>query len=172
MIDLPKKTRHAVEMAVAARALAAAAPTDHRKRVLARYVFVYLHDVIRFAPAWRNALVRDPRSRATAEAAKPALERLRRDWETYADIRHYLAAKRQPRHPGDKAADQLAAFRLWADIGDLSVETLTDDALEIYAQLADEMADNQRLAYEVRVSSNGSPPQHQRSATDTYAAMR
>jgi hypothetical protein len=136
MIDLPDKTRHAVEMAAAARALAGAAPTDHRKRVLARYAFVYLHDIVRFAPAWRNALARDPRSRATAEAAKRALDRLRRDWETYAEIRHYLAAKRQPRDPSDKAADQLAAFRLWADIGDLSVETLTDDAVEIYAQLA------------------------------------
>lgn len=136
MTDLPEKTRHAVQMVAAARALARAAPTDHRKRVLGRYLFVYLHDFIRFAPAWRNVLLAGPRTRVTAQAAEPALRRLRRDWESYADVRHYLAAKRQSREPGDKAADQLTAFRLWADIGDLSVETLADDAIEVYAQLA------------------------------------
>lgn len=136
MTDLPEKTRHAVQMSAGARALARAAPTDHRKRLLGRYVFVYLHDVVRFAPAWRNALLAAGRTRVTAQAAEPALRRLQRDWEHYADVRHYLAAKRQPRDPDNKAADQLAAFRLWADVGDLSVETLTDDAIEVYAQLA------------------------------------
>jgi hypothetical protein len=136
VIDLPEKTRHAVQMTAAARALACAAPNDHRRRVLGRYVFVYLHDVVRFTPEWRNALLADPRTKATAQAAEPALRRLRHDWESYANVRHYLAAKRQPRVLGDKAADQLAAFRLWADIGDLSVESLTDDAIELYAQLA------------------------------------
>src|SRR3954467_9914381 len=63
MNDVPEKTRHAVEMATTARALARVAPTAHRKRGIGRYVFVYLHDVVRFAPAWRNALRADPRTR-------------------------------------------------------------------------------------------------------------
>jgi hypothetical protein len=135
-MDPDLKTRHAVQMACAARALAAAAPSDHLKRVLARYVFVFLHDVLRFAPAWRNQLLKDEARRATAEAAAAALERLRVDWKHYQGIRHFLGAKRQLRDPADAAADQLETFRLWTDIGALSVETLVDDAIELYVQLA------------------------------------
>lgn len=136
MVDLAQKTRHAVEMACAARSLARAAPSDHLKRVLARYVFVYLHDVTKFSAAWRNQLLGVERTRLTAVAAVPALKRLRTDWETYKDIRHYLGAKRQLRDPADAASDQLATFELWSEIGQLSVETLVDDAVELYVQLA------------------------------------
>jgi hypothetical protein len=136
MVDLPQKTRHAVEMACAARALARAAPSSHLKRMLARHVFVHLHDVVKFAAAWRNQLLKDERTEATAGAALPSLARLRRDWANYQDIRHFLAAKRQLRNPNDAASDQLAVFELWSDIGQLSVETLVDDAVELYAQLA------------------------------------
>lgn len=50
-------------------------------------------------------------------------------------MRDYIAAKRQPREP-DPALDQLASFTLWIDIGELSVSTLVDDAVEFYVQLA------------------------------------
>ena len=136
IVDLPAKVRHAVEMACAARALARAAPSDHLKRVLARYAFVHLHDVDRFAAPWRNQLLRDDRTAATARAAEPALERFRRDWREYQQVRHYLAAKRQPRDTVDAARDQLETFELWSDIGELSVETLVDDAFEVYVQLS------------------------------------
>jgi hypothetical protein len=136
MRDAPEKTRFAVQMAVAARALVGATTDPHRKRVVARYAFVYLHDVVRFAPPWRNAVLQDARYGPTAEAALPALERLRRDWDHYQNIRHFLGAKRQPREPTDAAADQLKSFELWADIGELSVGTLIDDAVELYVQLA------------------------------------
>jgi hypothetical protein len=66
----------------------------------------------------------------------PALERLRGDWKVYEDVRHFLAAKRQVRDQADAAADQLATFELWAEIGELSIETLVDDAFEVYVQLA------------------------------------
>src|ERR1700733_1873126 len=136
MRDPAEKTRHAVQMAIAARALAAAAPNDHRKRVVARYVFVYLDDVIRFAGPWRNQLRRRNATRAAAESALPALTRLRKDWRHYEEIRNYLAAKRQPRDPLDPVANELESFALWADIGEIAVGTLVDDAVEVYAQLA------------------------------------
>ena len=136
MADPDHKTRHAVQMACAARALARAAPSDHLKRVLARYVFVHLDDVVRYGATWRNQLLKNPRTKPTAEAALPALERLRRDWSTYEHVRDFIAAKRQPRDAADAAADQLATFEIWIDIGELSVETLVDDAIELYAQLA------------------------------------
>lgn len=135
MTDPDAKTRHAVQMACAARALAAAAPTDHLKRVLARYAFVFLHDVTRYAPAWRNRLLEDKPTRATAEAASPALDRLRGDWGHYQAVRHFLAAKRQLKD-ADATIDQLETYRLWNDIGALSVEVLVDDAVELYVQLA------------------------------------
>ncbi|HEY5193773.1 MAG TPA: hypothetical protein VIJ39_07885 [Solirubrobacteraceae bacterium] len=133
-----EKTRHAVQMALVARALVREAQDGHRKRVLGRYVFVYLHDVVRFGPAWRNEV----RARggaactAAAAAAQPALERLRHDWEHYQDVRHYIGAKRQPRDPKNPAVDEFESFRLWAQIGELSVETLVDDAVEFFSQLA------------------------------------
>jgi hypothetical protein len=64
------------------------------------------------------------------------LTRIRTDWVTYKDVRHYLAAKRQPRDRADAATDQLSSFELWGDIGQLSVEILVDDAIELYSQLA------------------------------------
>jgi hypothetical protein len=134
MRDAPEKTRHSLEMALAARALARAAPDSHYKRVLARYVFVHLDDVIRFGSAWRNEV--RAQSEPAFRAAQPALERLRGDWDgRFADIRDYIGAKRQPRS-SDIAADELESFRLWADIGELSVDTLLDDAVEFYSQLA------------------------------------
>jgi hypothetical protein len=134
MRDAPEKTRHSLEMALAVRALVRAAPDSHYKRVIARYVFVHLDDVIRFGSAWRNEV--RGRSEPAFRAAQPALERLRGDWERrFADIRDYIGAKRQPRS-SDVAADELQSFRLWADIGELSVDTLLDDAVELYSQLA------------------------------------
>jgi len=136
MADPDHKTRHAVQMACAARALARAAPSDHLKRVLARYAFVHLDDVARrpamgYGATWRNQLRQNPRTKPTAEAALPALQRLRLDWSIYQHVRDFIAAKRQPRDKADAAADQLATFKLWTDIGQLSVEALVDDAAEL-----------------------------------------
>lgn len=80
-------------------------------------------------------LVRQDATKAAAESALPALDRLRADWDHYQHVRDYIAAKRQPREP-DPALDQLASFTLWIDIGELSVSTLVDDAVEFYVQLA------------------------------------
>lgn len=135
LTDAAEKTGHAVEMAVAARELAVAASDPHRKRVIARYVFVYLDDVIRFGAAWRNQLARQDSTSAAAESASPPLDRLRRDWDDYQHVRDYIAAKRQ-RRDADAASDQLVSFKLWAEIGELSVVTLVDDAVEFYVQLA------------------------------------
>lgn len=132
----PEKTRHAVQMAIAARALARTASYAHRKRVVARYAFVYLDDVIKFAAPWRNRLRRSDATLAAADSALPALKRLRRDWRHYQHVRDYIAAKRQPRNPSDPVANEIESFELWADIGALSVDTLVDDAAELHAQLA------------------------------------
>lgn len=123
-------------MALAARALVRASQDNHRKRVLGRYVFVYLHDVVRFGAAWRNAVRRRKGLGPAADAALPALDRLRRDWDQYQDVRHYIGAKRQPRDPTNPEVDELESFRLWANIGELAIDTLTSDAVELYVQLA------------------------------------
>ena len=125
-------------MALVARALVREAQDGHRKRVLGRYVFVYLHDVVRFGPAWRNEVRSGGGSArsAAAAAAQPALDRLRHDWGQHQDVRHYIGAKRQPRDPQNPAVDEFESFRLWAQIGDLAVETLVDDAVEFFSQLA------------------------------------
>jgi hypothetical protein len=136
MRDVAEKTRFAVQLAIAARALVDATPDPHRKRVIGRYVFIYLDDGVRFAPAWRNALAKSAKHGAAAEAAAPALRRLQRDWEHYGEVRDFIAAKRQPRDTTDAAIDQLESFRFWADIGEPSVEILVDDAIEVYAQLS------------------------------------
>src|SRR5664280_885867 len=136
MRDVAEKTRHAVQMALVARELVRSAPDAHRKRVLGRYVFVYLHDVVRFGASWRNAVRRRKGLKDAAESALPALERLRRDWQHYQEVRHYIGAKRQPRDLSDDRTDELASFRLWAEIGELAIDTLVDDAVELYAQLA------------------------------------
>lgn len=70
---------------------------------------------------------------------------MRHDWDHYQDVRHFLAAKRALRHPIDAALDQLAAFKLWADVGALAVEALTDDAAEFYLRFA-------RLSYGGEIS--------------------
>lgn len=135
MEDVPEKVRHAVQMAVVARTLAGATPDPYRQRVVARYVFVYLDDVVRYAPAWRNTLRRDPKTSAAADSAEPALTRLRADWRHYEDIRNFIAAKRQLRDPLAPEANEIDGLRRWGDIGTLAVDTLVDDAIEIYAQL-------------------------------------
>jgi hypothetical protein len=135
MRDAPEKTRHAVHMAIAARTLSAAATDAHRKRVVARYVFVYLNDVITFAAPWRNRLHHKEATRAAADSALPALKRLRQDWKHYEDVRNYIGAKRQLRNPLDRAADELESFAIWLDIGEMAVGALVDDAVELYAQL-------------------------------------
>ena len=66
-------------MAIAARALARAANSPHRKRVVARYVFVYIDDVIRLGAPWRNQVRRQQTGRAAADSALPSLTRLRQD---------------------------------------------------------------------------------------------
>ncbi|MBA3807042.1 MAG: hypothetical protein H0X28_01410 [Solirubrobacterales bacterium] len=147
MLDTPEKTRHNLQMALAARALVRATTDSHHKRVLARYVFVHLHDVIRFGAAWRNEV--RALSEPAFQTAGPALTRLRGDWDQrFADVRHYIAAKRQPRST-DIASDQLESFALWAEIGALSVDALLDDAVELYGQLA-AVADPGPLEYDPR----------------------
>jgi hypothetical protein len=136
MRDAPEKTRFAVQMAIAARALVGATSDPHRKRVIGRYVFVYLHDVIRFAAHWRNTLARASPTRPAADSALPALQRLRQDWDQYQNVRHFIGAKRQVRDRVDAAVDQLESFRLWTDIGELSVGALVEDAVELYVQLS------------------------------------
>jgi hypothetical protein len=136
MQDAAEKTRFAVEMAITARALVRATTDPHRKRVVGRYVFTYLDDVVKFAPAWRNVLSRDSRTAAAAGSALRALRRLQGDWEDYGHVRDFISAKRQPRDRTNAAVDQLESFRLWADIGEASIELLVDDAVEVFAQLS------------------------------------
>jgi hypothetical protein len=51
-------------------------------------------------------------------------------------VRNYIGAKRQPRNPLDRAADELESFELWLEIGELAVGALVDDAVDLYAQLS------------------------------------
>lgn len=88
MQDPAEKTRHALQMAIAAPGLADAADDDHRRRVVARYVFVYLDDVIKFAERWRNQRLNTtttPSGRrispASSGSTPPGLTALRRHSE-------------------------------------------------------------------------------------------
>jgi hypothetical protein len=130
------KTRYCAQMMAAASVLAGTAPDDFRRRVLARWVFVYCHEFIRWARRAKNEL-RGPKDlRETVRELGRALDELeKRDWGSYEDIRHRIAAHRQTiRGPLTTSIPQ--TNEMWTDISDATVRILSEDAREIWNRIA------------------------------------
>jgi hypothetical protein len=130
------KTRYCAQMMAAATVLAGTAPDDFRRRALARWVFVYGHEFIRWARRAKNELRSQPEQRQTVRELERALDDLeKRDWGPYEDIRHRIAAHRQTI---DSALTTSIprGNELWTDISDDAVRVLSEDARAIWNRLA------------------------------------
>lgn len=130
------KTRYCAQMMAAASVLAGTAPDDFRRRVIARWVFVYCHEFIRWARRAKNELRRRGGMRDTVRKLEQALDELeRRDWGSYEDIRHRIAAHRQT-VPGPLTSSIPQTNEMWTDISDATVRILSEDARAIWNLIA------------------------------------
>jgi hypothetical protein len=130
------KARYCAQMMAAASVLARTAPDDYRRRVVARWVFVYCHEFIRWARRAKNELRRRNGLRETIRALELALDELeKRDWGSYEDIRHRIAAHRQA-VPGPLTTSIPQTSEMWTDISDTTVRILSEDARAIWNQIA------------------------------------
>ncbi len=131
------KARYCAQMMAAASVLASTAPDDFRRRVLARWVFVYCHEFIRWARRAKNELRGRTNLRETVRDLERALDALeKRDWGSYEDIRHRIAAHRQT-VPGPLTTSIPQTNEMWTDISDVTVRILTEDARAIWNRIAD-----------------------------------
>jgi hypothetical protein len=130
------KARYCAQMMAAASVLAGTAPDDFRRRVLARWVFVYCHEFIRWARRAKNELRGRKDMRDTVRELGQALDELeKRDWGAYEDIRHRIAAHRQTA-PGPLTASIPQTNEMWTDISDATVRILSEDARAIWNRIA------------------------------------
>lgn len=130
------KTRYCAQMMAAASVLAGTAPDDFRRRVLARWVFVYCHEFIRWARRAKNELRGRKDRRETVRELERALDQLeKRDWGSYEDIRHRIAAHRQALS-GPLTTTIPQTNEMWTDISDATVRILSEDARAIWNRLA------------------------------------
>ena len=126
------KTRYCAQMMAAASVLAGTAPDDFRRRVIARWVFVYCHEFIRWALRAKNELRRRTGTRNTVRQLEQALNELeKRDWGSYEDVRHRVAAHRQT-VPGPLTTSIPQTNEMWTDIADATVRILSEDARKIW----------------------------------------
>lgn len=130
------KARYCAQMMAAASVLAGTAPDDFRRRVIARWVFVYCHEFIRWARRAKNELRGRKGLRDTVRELNQALNDLeKRDWGSYEDIRHRIAAHRQT-VPGPLTSAIPQTNEMWTDISDATVRILSEDARAIWNQIA------------------------------------
>jgi hypothetical protein len=134
--DTALKARYCAQMMAAASVLAGTAPDDFRRRVVARWVFVYCHEFIRWARRAKNEI----RGRAgmgdTVRDLEQALNDLeKRDWGSYENIRHRIAAHRQT-VAGPLTASIPQTAEMWTDISDATVRILSEDARAIWNLIA------------------------------------
>jgi hypothetical protein len=135
--DAALKARYCAQMMGASVVLASTAPDDFRRRALARSVFVYCHEFIRWARRAKNELRKDPKNRTTVRTLDGKLDALeKRDWGPYEEIRHRIAAHRQALADDPGLAIQESTER-WSDISDPTVRILSEDAREIWNVIAD-----------------------------------
>lgn len=130
------KARYCAQLMAAACVLAATAPDDFHRRVLARPVLVYCHEFIRWARRAKNELRARPELRAIVGRLERALDDLeRRDWGDYEQIRHRIAAHRQTIDP-DVETSLTSGNAMWFDLADDALRILTEDARAIWNDLA------------------------------------
>jgi hypothetical protein len=126
--EIALKARYCAQMMAAASVLAGTAPHDFRRRVIARWVFVYCHEFIRWARRAKNELRGRKGLRDTIRELNQALNDLeKRDWGSYEDIRHRIAAHRQT-IPGPLTSAIPQTNEMWTDISDATVRILSEDA--------------------------------------------
>lgn len=134
--DKPYKARFAAQMMAAATVLAETAPDDFRRRSLARPVFVYGHEFLRWARQAKNELKSKPSQRQRVARLEELLRALgERDWPSYEVIRHRIAAHRQPLAP-DAIDDLQLGAEFWNDISSPALRILCEDARDIWNELA------------------------------------
>lgn len=131
------KTRFTAQMMAAVAVLADTAPDDFRRRIVARSLFVYTHEFIRWARQAKNELRRIGGQRDRVLRLEPMLAALGdRDWGPYEEIRHKIAAHRQPIGHGPLGGLE-AGVVAWNDISRTSLHILAEDARGIWNELAD-----------------------------------
>ncbi|HEY2181084.1 MAG TPA: hypothetical protein VGH09_05360 [Solirubrobacteraceae bacterium] len=130
------KARYCAQMMAAASVLAGTAPDDFRRRVVARWVFVYCHEFIRWARRSKNELRGRKEMRDTVRELEQDLDELeKRDWGSYEDIRHRIAAHRET-VPRPLTASIPQTNEMWTDISDATVRILSEDARAIWNRIA------------------------------------
>ncbi len=130
------KARYCAQMMAAATVLATTAPDDFRRRVVARWTFVYCHEFIRWARRAKNELRGRKELRGTVRELERALDDLEgRDWGSYEEIRHRIAAHRQT-FDSTLTTSIPQGNELWTDIADAAVRVLSEDARAISNRIA------------------------------------
>ena len=130
------KARYCAQMMAAATVLAGTAPDDFRRRVLARWVFVYCHEFIHWARRAKNELRGRRDLRDTVRQLARALGELeKRDWGGYEQIRHQISAHRETFAPSLITSIPLGN-EMWTDISDDAARILSEDSRAIWNQLA------------------------------------
>ncbi len=129
--ESPYRARMCAQFMAAAAILAFEAPDDFRRRIIARSVFVYAHEFLRWARRAKNDLKKRPKTRYAVRRLEPMLDRFdSHDYGPYEDVRHRITAHRQP------IGDQVATAAAWLDITDATVRILAEDARAIWNELA------------------------------------
>lgn len=132
----PYRARLCAQFMAAAAVLAGEAPDDFRRRIIARSVFVYAHEFLRWARRAKNELKTVPNARQVIRRLEPLLMRFaEHDYGPYEEIRHRIGAHRQPF--GDAIGDQVGGDEAWLDISDATVHILAEDARTMWNELAD-----------------------------------
>lgn len=127
------RARLCAKYMAAAAVLAATAPDDFRRRIIARPVFVYAHEFLRWARRAKNDLKRLPNTRHAIGRIEPMLTRFAgHDYGPYEDIRHGIVAHRRPLGTTATGGDELATVVAWLDISDATVRILAEDATAVW----------------------------------------
>ncbi|MEG3996572.1 MULTISPECIES: hypothetical protein [unclassified Microcoleus] len=96
---------------------------DYEKRVLARYILVYVDAFLKLAPVLKNQI---KATEVNVNTLREPLKNLREDYNSfYATIRHKLSAHRQDLPLVDR-------IEAWNEIDDVTVNTFINDASQIY----------------------------------------
>lgn len=146
VVDAPGKTRHSTLMMCAAVVLCQLAPGEAEARALARHVAVWAYSTREWARWWRNDMKRsaDQEVSRRARDAKALLDDFSRLVDDMADVRHYLGAKRQPRHKS-RPDDMAATAIIWMGLTSEAVERLFVLGPALYDALAGPRAEESIL---------------------------
>jgi hypothetical protein len=136
--ESPYKARLCAQMMAATAVLAALAPDDFRRRILARPGFVYCYEFVRWARRAKNGLKGQRETRELVRQLERELAELEhKNFAPYEVIRHSVAAHRQTFDADDAVTNIASGNDAWTDISDAAVRILAEDARAIWNLLAD-----------------------------------